>query len=85
MLQDVPPGQAYSQVHYGGGITQYFLIGSAQISWVAPEDSGGGGFNPPNPTVASPLGVSLFARILTKFLNKKNKMKYMTLITISFS
>jgi len=40
MLQDVPLGQAYSQVrHYGGGggggvggVPHYFIIGSAQIS-----------------------------------------------------
>jgi len=43
MLQDVPLGQAYSQVrHYsgGGGYPNKFLIGFAQISWMAPEDSG---------------------------------------------
>ena len=27
---------------WGGGVPQYFLIGSVQISWVALEDSGGG-------------------------------------------
>jgi len=56
MLQDVALGQSYSQVrHYtGGGYLQYLLIGSAQISWVAPEDSGGS--TPPlQPPVASPL------------------------------
>jgi len=36
----------------GWGVPQYFLIGSAQILWVAPEDSGR--FNPPTP-VASPV------------------------------
>ena len=44
MLQDVPLGQTYSQLrHYGRGVPPYFLIGSAQISRVSPEDSGGGG------------------------------------------
>jgi len=56
MLQDVPLGQAYLQVRQygggGGGVPQYFLIGSAQISWVAPGTVWG--FNPP-PPVALPL------------------------------
>ena len=38
----------------GGGVPQYFLIGSVKISWVAPEDSGGG-VQTPNPPVALPL------------------------------
>jgi len=53
VLQCVPLGQAYSQVrHYGGrrggGLSKYFLIGSAQISWVA-RLGGQWGFQTPQP------------------------------------
>ena len=73
MLQDVPLGQTYSQLrHYGRGVPPYFLIGSAQISRVSPEDSGGGVQTPKSP-VASPLGMSVRV-VLVKVTMKSRRL-----------
>ena len=75
MLQDVPLGQAYSQVrHYG-----YFIIGSVQISWVAPEDSGGIQ-TPPTP-LPSPRGLATAPS--WKHVPKASTLQYLKVFVIS--
>ena len=46
---------AFASTTLRGGVPQYFLIGSVQMSWVAPEDSGR--VQTPKPPVASPLRI----------------------------